>query len=40
MVKSEPTWLHPEELKFKAKTKYFCYVNMERTTTDKACTQK
>ena len=31
-VKSEPRWLHPEELKFKAK-KYFCCVNVDGTTT-------
>lgn len=32
LVKSEPRWLRPEELKFKAKKKRFFGVNIGRTT--------
>ena len=31
LVKSEPTWLHPEELQFEAKEHFF-YINTDRTT--------
>ena len=29
LVKSEPTWLRPEEVKFEAQ-KYFCCINIDR----------
>ena len=33
LVKSEPIWLHPEELRFEDKKYYFCFSN-NRTTNE------